>query len=120
MMFDLLPGVLAASRGGQGRLLMVTSRDRHPSAPDVPSWGELGIESEFLAWQTLFVRTDTPRSIREELNTLIRQSLRVESVRARMHELGFTDRDILDSSDLADSERRVASDIERWRRHFGR
>lgn len=120
MVFDLLPGILNMSRNGQGRLMMVTSRDRHPSAPDTPSWSELGINDQFMAWQALFVRSGTPQSIREELNTLIRRSLQTEFVQIRFREAGFHELDILSSLNLRDAEERISKENERWRAHFSR
>jgi tripartite-type tricarboxylate transporter receptor subunit TctC len=120
MVFDLLTGVLNMSRSGQGRLMMVTSRDRHPSAPDTPSWGELGINDQFMAWQALFVRSSTPQPIREELNALIRRSLQTEFVQTRFREAGFHESDILTGLDLRGTEERISRENERWSAHFSR
>ena len=120
MVFDLLPGVLNLSQNGQGRLMMVTSSSRHPSAPDTPAWGELGIHDEFLTWQALFVRTSTPRAAREEMNALIRRSLQSEFVRERFRALGFTDTDIASTLSLNEAQARITRENERWRAHFSR
>jgi tripartite-type tricarboxylate transporter receptor subunit TctC len=120
MVFDLLPGVLNMSRNGQGRLMLVTSRDRHPSAPNTPSWGELGIDDQFMAWQALFVRSGTPQSIREELNALIRRSLQTDFVQSRFREAGFHESDIITGLNLRGTEERISRENERWRTHFSR
>lgn len=120
MVFDLLPGVLNMSRNGQGRLMMVTSQNRHPSAPDTPSWGELGINDQFMAWQALFVRTSTPQAAKEELNALIRRSLQTEFVQSRFREAGFHASDIQTQLNLIGTEERIGRENQRWRAHFSR
>ena len=101
------------------RIVAVTSSERLASLPDVPTWREIGINDTFYSWQAFFVRSDTPRPIREQLNSIIRQGLQTEEVRRRFIGSGLEESNIL-SLDLNASERFVAEEVNKWRNIFGK
>jgi tripartite-type tricarboxylate transporter receptor subunit TctC len=54
------------------RMLAVTSRERNPNLPDVPSLLEAGVDTEDLQiWMGLFAPKGTPRPIIDTLNKLV-------------------------------------------------
>jgi len=56
IMFDSLPTVLPAATAGTIRVLAVTSRERSPSLPDVPTLDEAGVKGfESIAWFGLYM-----------------------------------------------------------------
>jgi tripartite-type tricarboxylate transporter receptor subunit TctC len=56
IMFDSLPTVLPAATAGTIRVLAVTSRERSPSLPDVPTLEEAGVKGfESIAWFGLYM-----------------------------------------------------------------
>lgn len=56
-----LPDLLQYHQAGRLRVLAVTGKNRDPSAPDVPTLGELGYANfEGLSWSGLVVRAGTP------------------------------------------------------------
>jgi tripartite-type tricarboxylate transporter receptor subunit TctC len=79
----------------------------------------VGINDTFYTWQALFVKSDTPRPIREQLNAIIRQSLQTDEVRRRFLGSGLEESNIL-SLDLPASERFVSEEVNKWRGIFGK
>lgn len=56
MMFDSLPTVLSAVQSGTLRALAVTSRQRDPSLPEVPTLDEAGVKGfEAIAWFGMYM-----------------------------------------------------------------
>ena len=56
IMFDSLPTVLPAASAGTIRVLAVTSAERSPSLPDVPTLDEAGVKGfELIAWFGLYM-----------------------------------------------------------------
>jgi tripartite-type tricarboxylate transporter receptor subunit TctC len=50
MMFDNIPGPLGLMRSGKVRGLAVTSKERHPAAPDIPTMAEFLPGFEITSW----------------------------------------------------------------------
>jgi len=109
-----LPSVITLLRGGQLRALAVTSPDRSPALPDVPTVAESGIPGlatyAATAWFGLQVPRGTPAAIIERLNAEVNaicaepQTIeRVTSVGARLR--GGTP---------ADFARFIAAENTRW------
>jgi tripartite-type tricarboxylate transporter receptor subunit TctC len=55
-------------KSGKLRLLAVTSAERHPLAPDTPTFGELGIRLPLRSWYGMVVPAGTPGEIVQRLN----------------------------------------------------
>ena len=69
MMLETIPNALPLARGGQMRALGVTTRERSPNAPDIPTFAESGLpDFDVGAWTGLFVPAGTPRPIVDRLN----------------------------------------------------
>lgn len=112
--------VLARSLHNNGaRIVAVTSNERLASLPSIPTWKEIGINDSLYSWQAFFVKSDTPRPIREQLNSIIKQSLQTEEVRRRFVGSGMDESNIL-LFDLDASERFVAEEVNKWRNIFGK
>jgi tripartite-type tricarboxylate transporter receptor subunit TctC len=84
---DMTTG-LPALEGGQVRALAVTSRERLPSLPHLPTVDESGLPGfEMTAWAAAYVPAATPRPIVEKLNALIHQAAGTEAYRERMRQM---------------------------------
>jgi tripartite-type tricarboxylate transporter receptor subunit TctC len=88
---------LGASAGyiasGQLRALAVTSRERSPRLPDVPTMVELGLDKrEWVAWYAFMAPKGTPADVIQRLNEVINQALREDAIATRIRELGATPR----------------------------
>lgn len=79
--------------GGKLRALAITSRERSPRLPDVPTMMELGLDQrEWVAWYAFMAPKGTPTEIVQRLNGAINQALQEEAVATRIRELGASPR----------------------------
>ena len=98
---------------GELRLLAVTSGERWPTAPEVPTLHESGLERyETLAWNGLFGPPGLPAPIVERLLPALRQIGELPDVRERVAAI----RGRVVVSDPATLGARVRGDVARWRR----
>ena len=68
IMVDTLAGVLPGVRGGQLRALAVTTKERSPALPDVPTTAEAGLPGfETYNWHGLFAPAAVPAPVRARL-----------------------------------------------------
>jgi tripartite-type tricarboxylate transporter receptor subunit TctC len=118
VMFDSVP-VASQIHNRGARMIAVTSEQRLQNYPDIPTFRELGINDTFYSWQGLFVRSNTPRHIREQLNVTINQALRNPEVRRRIIATG-TEESWIVSKDLTQIEIFMNSEIAKWREIFGK
>lgn len=95
------------------RALMVSSSTRNPLFPDLPTWRELGINQEFYAFQAFWVRSNTPRDTRIELNRIITNTLNMPEVRAKFISMGLSENDIVNDT-LENHEQYIRNEINRW------
>jgi len=76
LMFDQLPSSLAQVQGGRLKAVAVTSRQRTPVAPDIPTIAESGLPAfEATSWWGVFAPPKTPPEIVAKLNAVIHQAL---------------------------------------------
>jgi tripartite-type tricarboxylate transporter receptor subunit TctC len=69
VMFNTMAGVLQQVRSGQLRGLAVTSAQRFPTAPDLPTVAESGVPGfDVSSWYALFVPAKTPNEIVRKLH----------------------------------------------------
>lgn len=81
LMFDSNLVGMQHHRAGTARAFAVTSADRSRSASDIPTWREMGISSEFVAWQGVYASRETPTEVLRILNETINRTLRASSAR---------------------------------------
>lgn len=75
-MFSDLLVAMPFIQSGRVRPLAVTSSERHPMLPDVPTVAESGFAGfEALSWQGLFVPAGTPKTVVDKLNAETRKAL---------------------------------------------
>jgi tripartite-type tricarboxylate transporter receptor subunit TctC len=88
--FQGLGTVAALVRGGQVRLLGVTTEKRLPSFPDVPTVSESGLPGFFFnSWFAILAPAGTPKEIVARLNAEALKALADSQVRQKLEELGF-------------------------------
>ena len=88
--FPALPAAITLIRAGKLRPIAVTTRDRAPMLPDVPTIAEAGVAGYDMGpWVGLFAPASTPRDIVEKLNREMRAVLQMPAVRAKMAELAL-------------------------------
>ena len=89
-MFSTVPSVLTAVRGGKVRALGVTSLQRDPDVPDVPTIAESGMpDFEVTSWQGLCTQSGVPPAALEKLRTTLATVLGNAETRKRIADQGF-------------------------------
>ena len=90
LMFDAVVTAAPQVRAGKLRALAVSSTQRVPSLPEVPTLDELGLKGfQGSLWVGLLAPAGTPAAVIERLNRELQATLRRTEVRARMSALGF-------------------------------
>jgi tripartite-type tricarboxylate transporter receptor subunit TctC len=95
MSFSSLAAALPLIQDGRLRAVAVTSRDRMPQLPDVPTLAEAGPELkdyELLNWFGMFAPAGTPEPIITRLNETVNAQLRDKSVAAKLEVQGIVPR----------------------------
>lgn len=112
MMFDNLPTVLPHVQEGKLRALGVTSLERVPSAPDIPTIAESIPGFEITAWAGLVAPAGTPEPIKEKLSEKVREILSDPAVIERMEAVGAFPR----TSTPAELDEFARAGYEKWGR----
>ena len=88
-MFDNLTQALPHIRAGKLRALAVTSAERLPSLPDVPTMAQAGV-SDFvvMGWLGVFAAARTPPAVVARLQASLAMVMRDPEVTARFKEMG--------------------------------
>jgi tripartite-type tricarboxylate transporter receptor subunit TctC len=90
---DLLfgtPGQLPTMRAGSIKAYAVTSDTRLAVAPEIPTFGEMGLPAvSWSEWSGLFAPKGTPKDVIGRLNAAIVEALADSAVRSRLAELGY-------------------------------
>ena len=105
------PPTTGPLKAGTVRGLAVTSPNRHPSWPELPTMAEAGVpDMEVPVWTALFVPAKTPAAIVARLQREVARVVQTAEVKERFAAMGLDP--VGGSSE--DLGRRVASDIEKW------
>ena len=93
--------------------IMASSSLRTSYFPNIPTWREVGIDSEFYAFQAFWVRSNTPRYIRQELNKILTMVANSDQVKTRLIQMGLDTNDIINDS-LEQHESFINNEINIW------
>ena len=88
VLFDNLPSSIGHIKSGKIRALAVTSEQREPSMPQLPTVGETVPGYEATAWFGIGMPKGTPREIIDKVNAEVNRALADPGMRARLAELG--------------------------------
>lgn len=89
IMFDNLPSSSSHIKGGTLKALGVTTAERAPSFPDVPTIAESGVPGyETYTWNALFAPAGTPKEAIDRLNASANKAMKDPSVIEKMN--GFS------------------------------
>jgi len=90
IMFDTTLSAMPFVKAGKLKALGVTSPQRTPAAPDVPTIAESGLPGyEVFAWNGVLVPAGTPKAIVAQLNEEIRKAMQLPQVREKFSAQGF-------------------------------
>ncbi len=111
VMVSNLPECLAQIRSGRLRPLAVTSAERHPLVPDVPTARELGQPGlELTNWTAVLTQAAVPPALRQRLEKDVLAAVHDADITRRAREAGFQ---VL-GWDAARSTRYVQEETDRW------
>jgi len=90
MMFANLSAVIGQVRAGALRALAVASPQRSPTAPDIPTLAEQGLNGcEVETWFGVVAPAGTPRAVVGKLNADLRRVLALDDTQKRLAALGM-------------------------------
>lgn len=112
-MFGDLLVVTPHVKAGKLKALAVTSKQRHPMLPDVPTVAESGLaEFEALSWQGLFAPAGTPAPVLARLNEEVLKILKSPDMQEFFSSRGF----IVNGNSPAEAKRFIDSEVAKWGR----
>lgn len=110
--FDNLPSASGHIRAGSLRALAVTTPERWPENPEIPTFQEEGVEGyDVSAWFGLLAPAGTPDNVVAILESAIGEAFAEEAVINRLLELGAESI----GSSSAEFAQRIADENVRWR-----
>ena len=92
--FDGITPGFQYARDGSMKAIAIAAAERHPSAPDVPTFKELGTDFEFGPFWGFFVTSSTPQNVQDQLFKDLRDVVLSEEVRAKFEDYSFAMRDL--------------------------
>jgi tripartite-type tricarboxylate transporter receptor subunit TctC len=109
---DIVAPVMAQVKGGALRMIAVSSKNRSPILPDVPTVAESGVpgyESE--SWNGVAAPVKTPPAVLERLNKEVRAAVAAPDVQQRLRNLGIDAR----AGTPEQLRERLVADIAKWK-----
>jgi len=111
MLFAVMPPLQAQIQAGKLRAIAVTTAQRFPLLPDLPTIAEAGYPGfESLAWNGILVPAGTPRAIVQRLNADINAILKDPAVKSALNAQGFD----LVGGTPEDFAQLIRSDSDKW------
>jgi tripartite-type tricarboxylate transporter receptor subunit TctC len=111
VVFDNLPNVLGQIQAGRLQALGITTEQRWPYLPDVPTLSELGVKDfDISSWLGVFGPAGLPRDVVARLNPAINQIVASAEVREKLLKAGAEPQSGPPKA-LADH---VQAEIDRW------
>ena len=110
-MFDSLPAVLPHAKAGKVRVLAVSTTQRVPQLPDVPTVAESGVAGfDALGWLGIVAPKGVDPAIRDRLNADLKTVLADEAVKTRLTNLGM----IVIASSAPEFGKFIDSELTKW------
>lgn len=110
-MFDSLPAVLPHAKAGKVRVLAVSTSQRVPQLPEVPTVAESGVAGfDALGWLGIVAPKGVDPAIRDRLNADLKTVLADEAVKTRLTNLGM----IVIGSSAPEFGKFIDSELTKW------
>ncbi|MDP1535411.1 MAG: tripartite tricarboxylate transporter substrate-binding protein, partial [Rubrivivax sp.] len=106
-----MPPAVPQVKAGTVRALAVTSAQRSPALPDVPTMNESGFKDfDDLTWFAFFAPAGTPAAVVERLNAEINKIMEMPDVVAKFADQGLSSR----RNTVAEFNTYLRSEIPKW------
>jgi tripartite-type tricarboxylate transporter receptor subunit TctC len=90
VIFADLPSILPQHKAGKARIIGVTSKDRSPIAPEIPTIAEQGVAGfDYVTWYAFVAPSATPPEALRQLNRDIVRVLDRADIRQRLSAIGL-------------------------------
>ena len=91
VLFDVLTGAAGHIKGGRAKALAVTTPQRSPSFPDVPTVAESGLKGyETYTWNAIFGPAGVPQNVAEALSREFQKAVAEPDVQEKLRDLSAT------------------------------
>ena len=111
LMFDTMLSAMPFVKGGKLKAIAVTSAQRSPVAPDIPTIAESGLPGyEAIAWNGLLAPAGTPKEVVDQINAALKKVLEAPDVKQRFDAQGFA----AQWGTPADFGKFVQSEVDKW------
>jgi tripartite-type tricarboxylate transporter receptor subunit TctC len=111
--FDNLPSSMGMIQSGDVRALAVTTPERWPGTPGLPTVAESGVpEYEVSGWFGLLAPAGTPAAIVERIQAMVAEAVRKPGVGEQFAAAGA--KPVANRPDVF--ARQIAADVERWKK----
>jgi tripartite-type tricarboxylate transporter receptor subunit TctC len=115
LMCDQATNTVGPIKGGQIKAFAVTSRERIPALPDLPTLDEAGLKGfEVTIWHGLYAPAGTPQPVVERLATALQTAVQDQKVLARFGDIATTPVPA-DRATPAVLGEVLAAEVARWR-----
>ncbi|MDB5415453.1 MAG: tripartite tricarboxylate transporter substrate binding protein [Rubritepida sp.] len=112
MLIDVAAGAIPIIQRGDLRGLAISTRERSPLVPELPTFMEGGVpEYEAYTWHMLMVPSGTPRPIVNVINAAANRALAVDALRNRLTEMTV---DVVQGSTPESSAAFLAAEMAKW------
>jgi tripartite-type tricarboxylate transporter receptor subunit TctC len=111
ILFDNVVALAPQLRAGKARALGVSSLQRHPLLPEVPTLHEAGVKDfESAAWFGFVAPAATPRPVIQRLNAEIVKAMRLADVTQRVLESGS----VIVGNSPEEADRHLRGEVAKW------
>lgn len=111
IMFDNLPSSIGAIRKGDVVGIAVTTKDRSPAAPELPTVSESGLPGyETYSWNAIFAPAGTPTAIIDKLAKACMEAVADPAVKAKLADLSA----VTVGSTPAELDAHVKAELAKW------
>jgi tripartite-type tricarboxylate transporter receptor subunit TctC len=111
MLVEFPPAVAGQVKDGKLRILAISSAQRSPLEPNIPTVAESGVPGfEVTSWNGIFAPKGTPKAVVDAMNAAIREVVAMPDVKAAYAKVGV----IAQASTPNELMARLKSDITKW------
>ncbi|WOI46289.1 tripartite tricarboxylate transporter substrate binding protein [Acidovorax sp. BLS4] len=89
MSFDTMPSVLGQIKSAKMRALAVTTPQRNPQLPQVPTMAEAGLpQVDISAWYGIYMPAATPKAVQQKVHDAVNEVLAMPETQTRLGAVG--------------------------------